>query len=124
MSKIFRVKRVGIDRDNIFWMLGKIHGLENIAYCDPKEIIACKGNPVLLQNLINKVEDVPRFNSHEEKVAAMEQALINYQAAVEKMNLQPSDKKKMLALPFYMVKRSETPAPKRGQVEWEGRPGS
>lgn len=99
-------------------MLGKIHGLENIAYCDPKEIAACNGNPVLLQNLINQVEDVPRYNSHEEKVASMEQSLIEYQAAVENMNLQPSDKKKMLALPFYMIKRSEIPAPKRGQVEW------
>ena len=35
MSKYFKVKRVGIDRDPIFWTWGKIHGLENIAFADP-----------------------------------------------------------------------------------------
>lgn len=49
----------------------------------------------------------------------MEQSLIEYQAAIDKMNLQPSDRKKMLALPFYLTKRSEIPAPKRGQAEWD-----
>jgi hypothetical protein len=41
--------------------------------------------------------------------------LTAYKAAVEKLSLYPSDKKKMLALPFYMAKRSEDPEPRRGQ---------
>jgi hypothetical protein len=30
-----------------------------------------------------------------------------------------SDRKKMLALPFMLGKRSELPEPKKGQKEWE-----
>lgn len=49
----------------------------------------------------------------------MEQSLIAYKDAVDKMGLQSSDRKKMLALPFYLIKRTDNPAPKRGQVEWD-----
>jgi hypothetical protein len=35
------------------------------------------------------------------------------------MNLNVSDRKKLLALPFYLSKRSENPEPKRGQQEFE-----
>lgn len=28
----FRIKRLGKDKDDLFWALGKVHGLENIAY--------------------------------------------------------------------------------------------
>lgn len=31
----------------------------------------------------------------------------------------PSDRKKMLSLPFYLAKRVELPAPKKGQKEWD-----
>jgi hypothetical protein len=30
----YRVKRLGIDEDDLFWAIGKIHGLENIAFVD------------------------------------------------------------------------------------------
>ena len=48
MTKIFRIKRSGKDTDDIFWNFGKIHGLENIAYCSDEDINACGGNPYLL----------------------------------------------------------------------------
>lgn len=35
------------------------------------------------------------------------------------MNLNSSDRKKLLALPFYMNKRSQDPVPRRGQLEYE-----
>jgi hypothetical protein len=41
-------------------MFGKIHGLENIALCDLEDIKACRGDPVKLQALVNKVHDAPR----------------------------------------------------------------
>ncbi len=28
----WRIKRMGKDKDDLFWSFGKIHGLENIAY--------------------------------------------------------------------------------------------
>ena len=35
------------------------------------------------------------------------------------MNLNASDRKKLLSLPFYMQKRQEVPLPQRGQPEFE-----
>lgn len=46
VSKLFRVKRGGKDKDDMFWSFGKIHGLENIAFADPEEVKATNGNPV------------------------------------------------------------------------------
>lgn len=48
ISKIFQVKRSGKDLDNLFWSFGKIHGLENIAFADDKELEETNGNPVSL----------------------------------------------------------------------------
>lgn len=38
LSKVFRVKRSGADLDDIFYTFGKVHGLENIAFCDEADI--------------------------------------------------------------------------------------
>lgn len=51
-----RVRRMGKDRDDIFWYFGKIHGLENIACIDDETLKQAAGDPVLLQKLVNKVE--------------------------------------------------------------------
>ena len=48
LNEIFQVKRLGKDQNPLFWAFGKIHGLENIAFCDAQELIAAKGNPVLI----------------------------------------------------------------------------
>lgn len=34
----FKIKRAGKDKDDIFWAIGKIHGLENIAYLTEEQI--------------------------------------------------------------------------------------
>lgn len=59
-AKHFKIKREGKDKDDIFWNLGKIHGLENLALCDFKELQACNGDPILIQALVNKAHDAPR----------------------------------------------------------------
>lgn len=46
LGKMFRIKRMGKDKDPLFWSFGKIHGLENIAFVDPEELKATNGNPV------------------------------------------------------------------------------
>lgn len=122
LSKIFQVKRLGADADDIFWSFGKIHGLENIAYCDDQALKACGGNPVKLQKLVNEVETNRRRHVAESPEAAeakLVDHLENYKNAVNKMNLHVSDRKKLLALPFYLAKRQELPEPKRGQPEME-----
>lgn len=120
MGKVFQVKRAGADLDPLFWSFGKIHGLENIAFCDPKEISATGGNPVKLQGLINAVNGPSKlFGSYEELVAETKSSLDAYKEHVNTMGLGTSDRKKLLALPFYLAKRQEAPEPKRGQHEME-----
>lgn len=34
--------------NDIFYNFGKIHGLENIAYCDDADLADCDGNPIKL----------------------------------------------------------------------------
>lgn len=45
--------------------------------------------------------------------------MTEYNAAVDALNLHPSDCKKLKALPYYMAKRTELPEPRRGQKECE-----
>ena len=68
LSQVFQVKRLGKDKNNIFYSFGKIHGLENIAFCDANELKATEGNPYKLQQLVNKVtpESIPGFSSTDE----------------------------------------------------------
>lgn len=47
-ENLYRVKPNGRDRDPLFWTFGKIHGLENIAFADPKQLLETEGNPVKL----------------------------------------------------------------------------
>jgi len=41
-------------------------------------------------------------------------SLLDYREEIDKMNLNPSDRKKMLMLPLSMARRSELPEPKKG----------
>ncbi len=119
MGKLFRVKRAGKDKDDLFWSFGKIHGLENIAFADPEEIKATKGNPVKIQQIVNRVDSAPSAASFEHLVSEMQTALKEYREKVENIPMNESDKKKMLALPFFLAKRSQLPEPRRGQTEFD-----
>jgi hypothetical protein len=72
LGKMFRVKRMGKDRDPLFWSFGKIHGLENIAFADPEEVRATNGNPVSIQRIVDKIEGPPAIHSYEQLVAEMQ----------------------------------------------------
>jgi hypothetical protein len=56
MSK-FKIKRAGRDADDIFWKLGKLHGLENLAYVSEEDLAATGGNPMKVQMLLDKIND-------------------------------------------------------------------
>lgn len=56
----FRIARKGKDRDDIFWAIGKIHGLENIALLDEDELKKAAGDPWTLQVLVNEANDRPK----------------------------------------------------------------
>jgi hypothetical protein len=106
LGKLFRVKRAGKDKDPYFWSFGKIHGLENIAFADSDEVKDTHGNPVKIQKIVDRFEGAPlTINSHEHLVQEMQKAMNEYKQKIDHMNLNPSDRKKILSLPFYMTKR-------------------
>ena len=45
--------------------------------------------------------------------------MARYKDCVDKMGLHPSDRKKLLALPFHLAKHQELPTPKFGQLEMD-----
>lgn len=63
-------------------------------------------------------------SSFDEAISDTHSKLDTFKSAVEGletngMNMKSSDKKKLLALPFYLAKRQELPVPKYGQKEYE-----
>lgn len=124
-ARKFQIKRMGKDKDDIFWAIGKIHGLENIGLVDVEEIKKCKGDPMKLQRLVDQVNDAEKPTlppSYDLLVDTIHDQLEQYQAAIAafegKHELASSDKKKLLALPFYLTKRTAQPEPRYGQKEW------
>jgi len=78
---------MGKDKNDLFWKYGKIHGLENIAYCSIEEIQECQGDPIELQKLINKKMDEvkpPIAGSFDELVTKLHESLADYKDSVEK----------------------------------------
>ena len=125
-SNNFRIKRMGRDKDDLFWTLGKIHGLENLAYVDPEELRAAGGDPWRIQQLVNKVNDQDKplpAQSFDKLVEEIHSKMDAYRAKVDNTDKgrehNPSDRKKLLGLPFLMSKRAELPEPKKGQKEWD-----
>ena len=55
----FRIKRMGKDKNDTFWLEGKIHGWENLAYVDDDELAACT-NPSEIQRLVDRANDEPK----------------------------------------------------------------
>lgn len=70
--------------------------------------------------MVNAVEghrDVA--STFEEQISKQAQALKDWKSTIDRIGLNPSDRKKMLALPFYLAKRAEKPKPSPGQKEWD-----
>jgi multidrug efflux pump subunit AcrB len=115
VGKMFRVKRAGKDRDPLFWSFGKIHGLENLAFADEAEVKATNGNPVKLQQIVDRADPSKlHVHSFEHLVQELEGALKEYRDKVETMGMNPSDRKKVLSLPFFLSKRTQHPDPRAG----------
>ena len=56
--------------------------------------------------------------TYEQRVAKFKQSLDFYKSVVGDWNVMPTDRKKILSLPFYMNKRNQDPEPKKGQNEY------
>lgn len=73
-----------------------------------------------IQRLVNRVSGTPlKVDSYEHLVELTQKALDDYKKQIDSMGLNSSDRKKLLALPFYLSKRAELPEPKKGQYEYK-----
>ena len=106
-----RIKRGGKDLNDIFWMFGKIHGLENIAFFTEEDFKSI-ADPVEFQRRINSVQK-PDFSgwTYDMWAAEMQKSLQGVRDAVDALPLEPSDRKRILAMPIYLAKRQELPEP-------------
>jgi hypothetical protein len=110
---------MGKDKDDLFWIFGNMHGLENIAYVDPKELEATKGNPALVQELLDNAKPTDLPKTFEQQLDLLEEGLASYYEIINSTELAPSDRKKLLSLPFFLAKRTEMPEPKKGMKEYD-----
>jgi hypothetical protein len=122
----YKIKRLGKDKDDVYWQLGKIHGIEYISWCTEEELQQTGGDPIKLQRLINRVMDENRLehvSTFDQGLEKMQAALEEYKATLDSIagsrSFVESDRKKLLALPFYLSKRVELPEPKKGQKEYQ-----
>jgi hypothetical protein len=121
----YQIRRTGKDKDDLFWKLGKVHGIEYIAFCSEEELKSTGGDPIKLQQLINRVIDEDRASKHgsfDSLLSKLQTDMPDFKAAMKRMaggkDFMGSDSKKLLALPFFLEKRQEDPEPKRGQREF------
>ena len=116
----FKIKRRGRDKDDIFWRYGKIHGLENLAFASEEELAACNGDPLQLQRLVDSINDREKPlppQTFDKAVEELNETLEAYKRAVDNTNgkeYNPSDRKKLLSLPFLLHRIQELPEPKKG----------
>jgi hypothetical protein len=75
---------------------------------------------------VNKANDAPKpvpaqsFDKFVEHIHNEMDAYRNHLDDTERgLTYNPSDRKKLLGLPFLMSKRQELPEPKKGQKEWD-----
>ena len=79
-----------------------------------------------LQKLINEANDAPKPlppQSYDELISQIRHNMDEYKDALDATAMgkefKPSDRKKMLTLPFQQARRAELPEPKKGQKEWD-----
>jgi DNA repair ATPase RecN len=115
-GKTKKIRRSGKDTNDVFWAIGKVHGIENIVYLTEEQIASVK-SPAHLQSMINEVEPQPHKDlTREQRIQNIKRTTKDYKDFVDKMEISSTDKKKLLSLPFYLAKRRELPEPKRGQL--------
>lgn len=87
------IKRIGPnDTDDLIWMFGKIHGLENIALLSDEQLENIQ-DPITLQRAINNLhKPMAHASSFEEVLAKTNESLKRYKEEVNKFSWYPSDK--------------------------------
>jgi hypothetical protein len=116
-EKVF--KRLSKDKNDFYYLFGKIRNLENIAYLSEEEIEKCQ-NPVELQMKIDSVKPyLNKTGDVNKKVENFLNTLEEYKLFIESSRNFRSIKDKFLGLPFMIKRHQQFPTPTRGTWQFD-----
>jgi hypothetical protein len=112
-------KRLSKDRNDFYYMFGKVRNLENIIYLDPEDVKKSK-NSVELQMKIDSVKPTLKttgdINKHIESIHNNAE---EYKYFIENSRNFRSIKDKFLGLPFMLKRHQQLPTPSRGTWQFD-----
>jgi hypothetical protein len=112
-------KRLSKDKNDFYYLFGKIRNLENIVYLDKKELEDIK-NPVQLQMKIDSVKPYLKTSGDINKIQDDTHVnLEQWKTYIENSRNLRSIKDKFLGLPFMMIRHQQFPEPARGTWQFD-----
>lgn len=98
--------------------LSQIRNLENIIYCDPKEVEKCTST-LELQLLIDSVVPVVKPQNTNQKQKDIHKTLYEWKLFIESGKYFDSEKERLLGLPFMMFRHQQYPEPHFGTWQYK-----
>lgn len=112
-------KRMSKDKDDFYWLFGKIRNLENIVYI-PKDELEQIVNPVQLQMKIDSVKGSRDYSkTTNQSIEELQNDLEDYKFMIENSKNFRSVKDKLLGLPFMMLRHRQLAEPVRGTWQFD-----
>jgi hypothetical protein len=116
-EKVFR--RLGKDKNDVFYSLGKVRNLENMVYLDPKELEDIS-SPLELQMKIDSVTPtLIKSGDMTSYIDNLHKNIEKYKYTVENSKNFRSIKDKFLGLPFMARRHQQHPEPTRGTWQYD-----
>ena len=112
-------KRLSKDKNDFYYLFGKIRNLENIIYLNPTEIEKIN-NPVELQMKIDQVKpELRSTGSMDKHVDSIHKSAEDYKYLIENSRNFRSIKDKFLGLPFMLKRHQQFPTPSSGTWQFD-----
>jgi hypothetical protein len=108
------------DRDDLYYMFGKVRNLENIVYLSSEDLQEID-SPVKLQIKLDSVTPTDLFKNlqPDEIIYKLHKSIEQYKIQVENSKKFRSDKEKLLGLPFLMDRLKQYPEPEYGTWQYD-----
>lgn len=112
--------RYSKDRDDTYYLFGKVRNLENIAYLSEEDLKDID-SPVKLQMKLDSIQPVNPVQglTLEQTAALLHEKLDKYKLNIENLKKLRSDKDKLLGLPFLMRRLQQNPEPNPGTWQYD-----
>lgn len=99
-------------------VLSQVRNIENIIFVDKEQLGKCK-TLLELQVLLDSVTPEIRPQTTNERIHSLQKSLYNFKLLVENMKIFPSEKERILGLPFQMHRHQQYPEPAYGTWQYK-----